>query len=53
MAGDPRWSTGVATVRFPDGAIAIHYRNRGRRATEIALFDGDGKVARGRGLYGA
>ena len=35
------------------GAIAIHYRNRGRRATEVAVFDADGKVARGWGLYGA
>ena len=34
-------------------AIAIHYRNRGRRATEVAVFDADGKVARGWGLYGA
>ena len=34
-------------------AIAIQYRNRGRRATEIAVFDADGKVARGWGLYGA
>jgi hypothetical protein len=35
------------------GAIAIHYRNQGRRATEVAVFDADGKVARGWGLYGA
>jgi ketosteroid isomerase-like protein len=34
-------------------AIAIHYRNRGRAATEVAVFDADGKVARGWGLYGA
>jgi hypothetical protein len=34
-------------------AIAIHYRNRGRRATEVAVFDADGHVVRGWGLYGA
>ena len=39
-------TVGVAT-------IAIHYRSQGRRATEVAVFDADGKVARGWGLYGA
>ena len=34
-------------------AIAIHYRNRGRRTTEVAVFDADGKVAHGWGLYDA
>ena len=34
-------------------AIAIHYRNRGRRTTEVAVFDANGKVARGWGLYDA
>jgi hypothetical protein len=34
-------------------AIAIHYRNAGRRAPEVAVFGDDGKVARGWGLYGA
>jgi hypothetical protein len=34
-------------------ALAIHYRNRGRQATEVAVLDADGKVARGWGLYGA
>ena len=35
------------------GALAIHYRNRGRAATEVAVFDAQGKVAHGWGLYGA
>ena len=34
-------------------AIVIHYRNQGRQASEVAVFDADGKVARGWGLYGA
>jgi ketosteroid isomerase-like protein len=34
-------------------AIAIHYRNAGRATTEVAVFDADGRVARGWGLYGA
>jgi hypothetical protein len=34
-------------------ALVIHYRNQGRRATEVAVFDDDRKVARGWGLYGA
>ena len=34
-------------------ALAIHYRNRGRRTTEVAVFDANGKVARGWGLYDA
>jgi hypothetical protein len=33
-------------------AIVIHYRNRGRRASEVAVFGADGRVARGWGLYG-
>jgi ketosteroid isomerase-like protein len=34
--------------------ISIQYRNeRGRRVTEMAVFDADGKVARGWGLYDA
>lgn len=36
------------------GAIAIRHRNQtGRGCTEIAVFDGNGKVARGWGLYDA
>ncbi|HLM17790.1 MAG TPA: nuclear transport factor 2 family protein [Acidimicrobiia bacterium] len=35
-------------------AIAIRYRNQaGRGCTEIAVFDTDGQVARGWGLYDA
>jgi hypothetical protein len=34
--------------------IAIHYRNQaGQAVTEMAIFDADGKVAQGWGLYGA
>jgi hypothetical protein len=35
-------------------AIAIRYRNQaGRSCTEVAVFDADGRVARGWGLYDA
>ena len=34
--------------------ISIHYRNEANRhVTEMAVFDGDGKVMRGWGLYDA
>jgi ketosteroid isomerase-like protein len=36
------------------GCISIQYRNQaGRHVTEMAVFDGDGKVVRGWGLYDA
>ena len=56
------WST--ALTRIPDlhfelddvhvgvDCLAIHYRNQaGRSVTEFAVFNGDGKVAHGWGLY--
>lgn len=53
LAAHPDLHFDLDDVTVGVGTIAIHYRNRGRRATEVAVFDTDGKVARGYGLYGA
>ena len=54
LRGHPDLHFELDGVHVGVDAIAINYRNEsGRGATEVAVFDGDGKVVRGWGLYGA
>jgi ketosteroid isomerase-like protein len=57
------WSTALASrpdlrfelldVHVGAGCLAVHYRNQaGRVATELEVFDDDGRVAYGWALYG-
>ena len=53
LAERPNLHFELDDVNLGVDAVGIHYRNQGRRASEVAVFDADGKVARGWGLYDA
>ena len=54
LAARPDLRFELLDVHVGAGCLAVRYRNQaGRVATEIEVFDADGKVAHGWALYGA
>jgi hypothetical protein len=51
LADRPDLHFELVDVHVGVDALVIHYENQGRRMSEVAVFDADGKVARGYGLY--